>query len=203
MSINVCNNRSMASITALPSGVSAGTLVLIASTTASDSASISFTSGLDSTYKCYIFKFISMDPATNNARLTFNLSIDGGSNYNVTKTTSFFDAYHGEDGAGGVLRYVTAGDLAQSTSDQRITDQIGNTDGAGAAMMYLFNPSSTTFAKHFIARAVQANGDTSPTYCVTEHAAGYANTTSAINAIRFQMDSGNIANGTIKMYGVA
>ena len=203
MSINVCNNRSMASITALPSGVSAGTLVLIASTTASDSASISFTSGLDSTYKCYIFKFISMDPATNNARLTFNLSIDGGSNYNVTKTTSFFDAYHGENGAGGVLRYVTAGDLAQSTSDQRITDQIGNTDGAGAAMMYLFNPSSTTFAKHFIARAVQANGDTSPTYCVTEHAAGYANTTSAINAIRFQMDSGNIANGTIKMYGVA
>lgn len=203
MSINVCNNRSMASITALPSGVSAGTLVLIASTTASDSASISFTSGLDSTYKCYIFKFISMDPATNNARLTFNLSIDGGSNYNVTKTTSFFDAYHGENGAGGVLRYVTAGDLAQSTSDQRITDQIGNTDGAGAAMMYLFNPSSTTFVKHFIARAVQANGDTSPTYCVTEHAAGYANTTSAINAIRFQMDSGNIANGTIKMYGVA
>ena len=202
MSINVCNNRSMASITALPSGVSAGTLVLIASTTASDSASISFTSGLDSTYKCYIFKFISMDPATNNARLTFNLSIDGGSNYNVTKTTSFFDAYHGENGAGGVLRYVTAGDLAQSTSDQRVTDQVGNTDGAGAAMMSLFDPSNTTFVKHFLGVAQSANGDTSPTFTINNHFAGYANTTSALTNIIFRMDSGNIANGKILMFGL-
>jgi len=200
MSIVAYNDRSLQDVTEAAS-VSAA-MVLISSTTASNSASISFTSGLDDTYPVYFFKFINIDPATNNARLTFNLSIDGGSNYNVTKTTSFFDAYHGENGAGGVLRYVTAGDLAQSTSDQRITDQIGNTDGAGAAMMYLFNPSSTTFVKHFIARAVQGNGDTSPPYCVTEHTAGYANTTSAINAIRFQMDSGNIANGTIKMYGI-
>ena len=191
----------------IPSG-SGGAMNLIKTLTASSSSNLSFVDGssdvvFDNTYRTYIFKFINIDPATNNARLTFNLSIDGGSNYNVTKTTSFFDAYHGEDGSGGVLRYVTAGDLAQSTSDQRITDQIGNTDGAAAAMMYLFSPSSTTFVKHFIARAVQGNGNASPPFCVTEHAAGYANTTSAINAISFQMDSGNIANGTIKMYGVA
>ena len=132
----------------------------------------------------------------------FNLSTDNGSNYNVTKTTTSFDAYHGENGAGGVLRYVTAGDLAQSTSDQRITDQIGSTDGAAAAMMSLFDPSNTTFVKHFVTKAVQGNGNTSPPFCVTEYYGGYANTTSALTNIIFRMDSGNIANGKILMFGL-
>ncbi len=200
MSIVAYNDRSIQDVTEV-AGIPVA-MVLISSATASNSASISFTSGLDDTYPVYMFKFINIDPATNNERLTFNLSIDGGSNYNVTKTTSFFDNYHGEDGAGGVLRYVTAGDLAQSTGDQRVTDQIGNTDSAGAAMMHLFNPSDTTFVKHFFGVGQSGNGDSSPPFQINNYFAGYANTTSAINAIRFQMGSGNIASGTIKMYGI-
>ena len=176
-----------------------GSMVFISSATASSSASIEFSLG---SYKEYKFFFVNISPATNNARLMFNLSTDNGSNYNVTKTTTYFDAYHGENGAGGVLRYVTAGDLAQGTGDQRITDQIGNTDGAGAAMMSLFNPSSTTYVKHFLTVGVQANGDTAPTYCVTERCGGYANTTNALTNIIFRMDSGNIANGKILMFGI-
>ena len=196
-------NNALSSVTAFPSAVPTGKPVLLSTATASASASIEFTSGIDSSYDIYQFEFLNIDPATNNARLMFNLSTDNGSNYNVTKTTTYFDAYHGENGAGGVLRYVTAGDLAQSTGDQRITDQIGNTDGAGAATMSLFNPSSTTYVKHFLTVGVQANGDTAPTYCVTERCGGYANTTSAVNAIIFRMDTGNISSGTIKMYGIS
>tara|TARA_R100000353_G_C6508684_1_gene196059 strand:- start:863 stop:1465 length:603 start_codon:yes stop_codon:yes gene_type:complete len=199
MSIIKLSNNALSGLTSFTGSASLGDMVFISSATASDTASIEFDL---STYKEYRFFFINIDPATNNARLMFNLSTDNGSNYNVTKTTSFFDAYHGENGAGGVLRYVTAGDLAQSTSDQRITDQIGNTDGAGAAMMSLFDPSNTTFVKHFLTVGVQANGDTSPTFCVTERCGGYANTTSALTNIIFRMDSGNIANGKILMFGL-
>ena len=199
MSIIKLSNNALSSLTSFTGSASLGDMVFISSATASSSASIEFDL---STYKEYRFFFVNIDPATNNARLMFNLSTDNGSNYNVTKTTSFFDAYHGENGAGGVLRYVTAGDLAQATGDQRITDQIGNTDGAGAAMMSLFDPSNTTFVKHFLTVGVQANGDTSPTFCVTERCGGYANTTSALTNIIFRMDSGNIANGKILMFGL-
>ena len=199
MSLIKLKNNALDNLTSFEGSASLGDMIFISSATASDTASIEFDL---STYKEYRFFFINIDPATNNARLMFNLSTDNGSNYNVTKTTSFFDAYHGENGAGGVLRYVTAGDLAQSTSDQRITDQIGNTDGAGAAMMSLFDPSNTTFVKHFLTVGVQANGDTSPTFCVTERCGGYANTTSALTNIIFRMDSGNIANGKILMFGL-
>ncbi len=176
-----------------------GSMVLISSATASNTSSIEFAL---STFKEYRFFFINIDPATNNGRLMFNLSTDSGSNYNVTKTTTFFDNYHGEDGAGGVLRYVTAGDLAQSTSDQRVTDQVGNTDGAGAAIMSLFDPSNTTFVKHFLGVAQSANGDTSPTFSINNYFSGYANTTSALTNIIFRMDSGNIVNGKILMFGL-
>ena len=199
MSIIKLSNNSLSGLTSFTGSASLGDMIFISSATASDTASIEFDL---STYKEYRFFFINIDPATNNGRLMFNLSTDNGSNYNVTKTTSFFDAYHGEDGAGGVLRYVTAGDLAQSTSDQRVTDQVGNTDGAGAAMMSLFDPSNTTFVKHFLGVAQSANGDTSPTFTINNYFAGYANTTNALTNIIFRMDSGNIANGKILMFGL-
>ena len=199
MSIIKLSNNALSSLTSFAGSASLGDMVFISSATASDTASIEFDL---STYKEYRFFFINIDPSINNQRIMFNLSTDNGSNYNVTKTTTFFDAYHGENGAGGVLRYVTAGDLAQSTSDQRITDQIGSTDGAAAAMMSLFDPSNTTFVKHFLTVGVQRNGNTSPPFCVTERCGGYANTTSALTNIIFRMDSGNIANGKILMFGL-
>ena len=200
MSINVCNDRSMASITSLPSGVSGSSLVLISEQTASSSANISFTSGIDSTYKEYVFKFIDIHPATDAQAFTFNLSADGGSNYNVTKTTTYFLAYHNEGGSSTTLGYTSSADLAQSTGEKYLFRDIGNdNDQSGSGTLHLFNPSSTTFVKHFIGNFQSYKSDD---YTHQNFPAGYGNTTSAVNAIRFKFASGNIDSGTIKMYGV-
>ena len=200
MSINVCNDRSMASITSLPSGVTGSSLVLISEQTASSSANISFTSGIDSTYKEYVFKFIDIHPATDAQAFTFNLSADGGSNYNVTKTTTYFLAYHNEGGSSTTLGYTSSADLAQSTGEKYLFRDIGNdNDQSGSGTLHLFNPSSTTFVKHFIGNFQSYKSDD---YTHQNFPAGYGNTTSAVNAIRFKFASGNIDSGTIKMYGV-
>ena len=200
MSINVCNDRSMASITSLPSGVSGSSLVLISEQTASSSANISFTSGIDSTYKEYVFKFIDIHPATDAQAFIFNLSADGGSNYNVTKTTTYFLAYHNEGGSSTTLGYTSSADLAQSTGEKYLFRDIGNdNDQSGSGTLHLFNPSSTTFVKHFIGNFQSYKSDD---YTHQNFPAGYGNTTSAVNAIRFKFASGNIDSGTIKMYGV-
>ena len=200
MSINVCNDRSMASITSLPSGVTGSSLVLISEQTASSSATISFTSGIDSTYKEYIFKFINIHPATDDVLFTFNMSTDGGSNYNVTKTTTSFRAQNREDDSGNQLAYRTADDLAQSTDYQKLGQALGNeNDECLAGFLQIFNPSSTTFVKHFIStiNEYQPANRTN-----NQFIAGYGNTTSAVDAVQFKMSSGNIDAGTIKMYGV-
>ena len=198
MSINVCNDRSMASITSLPSGVSGSSLVLISEQTASSSSTISFTSGIDSTYKEYVFKFINLHPSEA-SRPQFNLSADGGSNYNVAKTTTFFASFNDEAGSSGAVSYSTSGDLAQGTGVQRLGgDTDADNDTAMSGTLHLFDPSSTTFVKHFISKTNQV----STAYSQDCFIAGYGNTTSAINAIQFKMASGNIDSGVIKMYGV-
>ena len=200
MSINVCNDRSMASITSLPSGVSGGSLVLLETQTASSSSTISFTSNIDSTYKEYVFKFTDIHPSADNINFTFNMSADSGSNYNVTKTTTFFYSYHYENDSGTGLTYVTGGDLAQGTGSQPLSYGQGvENDESVSGELYLFNPSSTTFVKHFMATTNFYNhGDAS----INVYAAGYGNTTSAVNAIRFELDSNNMDSGTIKLYGL-
>ena len=177
----------------------AGSLVKISSATASSDSTISFTSGIDSTYKEYIFYFVNIHPATDTASFSVNFSADGGDNYNVTKTTSYFRAIHWENDT-TAFGYDTGGDLAQSTDFQNIITVIGaDNDQSGVGCMHLFNPSDTTFVKHFVVNAQKAHySDIS----VNEFYAGYANTTSAINAVQFKMSSGNIDSGTIIMYGV-
>jgi hypothetical protein len=186
--------------TSIPAAISGGSLNLISTQTASSSSTISFTSGLDSTYKEYIFKFINIHPATDGASLTFNGSSDTGSNYNVTKTTTAFRAYHQQDGGGQALGYRTSDDLAQSTSFQILNFEVDNdADSSGVGFLHLFDPSSTTFVKHFIhtGNCVQS------TYTRNDFVAGYFNTTSVIDAIQFKMSSGNIDSGVIKLYGVS
>ncbi len=180
---------------------SAGTLVLLSTQTASSSATISFTTGLDSTYDEYIFKFINIHPSVSGADLMMNFSTDGGSNYNVTKTTTHFRAFHNEADTATSLAYDTGNDLAQSTADVSVLINIGSTDAdmSGSGYVELYNPASTTYVKHFIA---VANRYDDAVYTVQQFTAGYGNTTSAINAVRFKMDSGNIDDGIIKMYGV-
>jgi hypothetical protein len=201
MALNFANNNSLSAITTLPASITGGAMTLIQEQTASSSATISFTSGIDSTYDSYVFKFYNIHPATDNVSFQFNLSTDGGSNYNVTKTTTYFYAYHGEGGAYGILEYVTGLDLAQSTSDQPLSNNVGNdNDQSASGELFLFNPSSTTFVKHFISTTNQYDrADIS----VNPRMAGYGNTTSSINAVRFQMSSGNIDSGVIKLYGVS
>ena len=206
MSINVCNNNSMSAITSLPSGVGGGSLNLISTQTASSSSTISFTSGIDSTYKEYIFKFINIHPATAETFFRFNLSIDGGSNYNVTKTSSAFVTYHDEADStyGKALTYHVHTDLAQSTSNQSLGYFTGtDNDASFCGTMHLFDPSNTTFVKHFIARTTNLYQESGTSYAFQFNYAGYGNTTSAIDAVIFQMDSGNIESGTIKLYGVS
>jgi hypothetical protein len=133
MSINVCNDRSMASITSLPSGVSGSSLVLISEQTASSSATIDFTSNIDSTYKEYIFKFINMHPATNTALLTFQADTGTNTNYNQTMTTTVFRANQNEADGGAALSYRTASDQAQGTSFQQLSQAISNDNDSGVS----------------------------------------------------------------------
>ena len=183
---------------ALDAGVPAGSLILLSTQTASASATISFTSGIDSTYDSYVFKFINIHPSGTNTKFQFNMSTDSGSNYNVTKTTTAFGAYNAEDGSYSALRYDATLDLAQGTGFQTLFETgIPNNEESSGGTLILFNPSSTTFVKHFISDCTSAYE-----YTVRNLMAGYGNTTSAVNAIRFQMASGNIDDGIIKMYGV-
>jgi len=197
------NNASFDNVTAVPEGaVEGGNMVLLSTQTASASSSISFTTGIDSTYKEYMFIFNNIHPATNNVDFEFNFSTDSGSNYNVTKTTTTFTAYHDEADTNTNLYYDTSDDLAQSTSYQRLSVgggvQNGN-DHSISGYLHLFEPSSDTFVKHFISNTCFVSN---PDYQFNSYIAGYGNTTSAINAIDFKYSSGNIDDGTIQMFGI-
>ncbi len=200
MALNFANNNSLSAITSLPASISGGGMTLISTQTASSSSTISFTSGIDSTYDEYVFKFYDIHPATDGASLTFNGSSDTGSNYNVTKTTTVFRAYHEQSGASSALGYRTSDDLAQSTNFQILNFEINNdNDSSGVGELKLFNPSSTTFVKHFI----QTGNCVQSTYTRNDFVAGYFNTTSVIDAVQFKMSTGNIDSGVIKLYGIS
>ena len=203
MAIIKHGNNALSSVTAFPSAIPTGQPVLLSTATASSSSSIEFTSGIDSTYDIYQFKFINFHPATDNVNFEFNGSTDSGSNYNVTKTTTFFDSFHQEDGGDTAFGYAAGRDLAQSTSFQQISGyQLQNdNDSSVSGILTLSNPSSTTYVKSFISD-VNSVGNDSAHGSWRGLMAGYFNTTSAINAVRFQMSSGNIDAGTIKMYGI-
>ena len=193
-------NNSIANVTSYNAAVATGNMVLISSQTASASASISFTTGIDSTYKEYQFYFINIRPSVDSENFVFNYSIDSGSNYNVTKTTTYGNAYHDEADTGAILAYETVYDLAQSTSFHILADQVGNgADECCAGTLQVFNPASTTYVKHFISNL---NGYLGSNYTRNYFTAGYGNTTSAVNAIQFKFASGNITDGTILMYGI-
>ena len=205
MSIVTLNNRGVRSVSTFGS-VNTGSMVFIKKLTASSSSTLSFVNGssdvvLDSTYKEYLFTFKDIHPATDSVSFQFNLSIDGGSNYNVTKTTTEFSAYHNEGDSATNLGYNDVNDLAQSTNDQKLSSSnLGNgNDEAFVGTLHLFNPSSTTFVKNFISRvAFYHDSD----YAIDGFISGYGNTTSAVNAVIFKMSSGNIDAGDICLYGI-
>jgi len=176
-----------------------GSLVFLSKQTASSSSTVNFTSGIDSTYKEYLFTFNNIH-ASANSSLGFKASSNGGSSYGIATTTTAFMAEQGESDD-PFLGYRTSEDHAQSTGLIRIGESYGtDNDQSGSGYMHLFNPSSTTFVKHFLAR----NHSSHPfDYADNAFKAGYINTTSSINAIQFAMTSGNIDAGDICLYGIA
>ena len=200
MALKLANNQSMSEITSLPSSISSGAWTLISTTTASSSATVSITSGIDDTYSVYCFRYYNIHPATDGAEFQFNGSIDGGSNYNVTKTTTSFFAFQYEDDTSTSLGYSAANDLAQSTAFQNLADDVGNdNDQSASGYIHLFEPASTTFTKMFINTGVHSMNDDRIN---NRRQAGYFNTTSAIDAIQFKFSTGNIDSGDICLYGI-
>jgi hypothetical protein len=147
-----------------------------------------------------VFGFYNIAPATDVQKLTFQTSTDGGSSYGVTVTSTAFRAYHAESDSGAGLDYDGGNDLAQSTSFNPLTATIGNgADESASGQLFLYNPASTTYVKHWTSTFSCYEASS---YEMNQYHAGYFNTTTAINAIQFKMSSGNIASGTIKMWGV-
>ena len=183
-------------------------MVFIKKLTASSSATLSFVDGasgvvLDDTYKEYYFTFKDIHAATENTTFSFNVSIDAGSNYNVAKTTTAFRSVQNEEGSYTDLSYQAGLDLAQGTGFQPLNvNQNAHDDSSSAGYLHLFNPSSTTFVKHFIAQTNIMHNQSDPQFTMHVPTAGYANTTSAVDAIQFKMSSGNIDAGDICLYGI-
>jgi len=182
-----------------------GSLVFIKKLTASSSATLTFHNGassvvLDDTYKEYMFTFNNIHAATNSTNFTFQANAVDASGYNEYITTSVFRPYHGEDDSTGI-GYKTDGDQAQGQAFQGLAFALGDVnDECASGYLHLFNPSSTTFVKHFIACA---NLNTASNEAENDFVTGYINTTAAIDEIQFKMSSGNIDAGDICLYGIA
>ena len=201
MAINVANNNSLSAITALPAAVSGGAMTLLETQTASSSSTISFTSGIDSTYDEYVFKFYDIHPATDNTKFSFQVDTGTNTNYNQTITSTFFDAYHDESDSDNAVGYRTALDQAQGTAFQNLTGFSGNgNDECSSGTLHIFEPSSSVFVKHFISNI---NDYTFANYISNSYVSGYINTATAITRVQFKMASGNIDAGVIKLYGIS
>ena len=203
----ISNGTTLLDAGALDSGVATGAMTLIKTITASSSATIQFQDGssnvvLDDTYKEYVVKIINMHPAVDNHIFEFQVNSAGGSGYNETITSTRFRVIHYEDASGGALSYTVNDDLAQGTDHQHLANGVGNAnDESLSGFLHIYNPSNTTFVKHFMAvtqfyEAANAQASSSV------YTSGYINTTAAIDEIQFKMASGNIDSGTFKLYGI-
>jgi len=204
MSIVTLNDRAVRSVTTFGS-LNTGNMVFIKKLTASSSSTLDFLNGssdvvFDSTYKEYVFTFKDIHPSNDGVFLTFQADTGTNTNYNQTITSSYFTAYHFEDGSSTGLSYITSGDQAQGTSFQRVSQQIGNdNDQAVSGTLQIFNPADTTFVKHFIGNCASIANDDGPT---NTFSAGYFNTTTALTRVQFKMSAGTIDAGDICLYGI-
>jgi hypothetical protein len=200
MALLFANNNSMSAITSTPSGVGGGSMALISTQTASSSSTISFASGIDSTYKEYILKYINVHPSSDGQNFQVNFR-DGSTAYDATKTTTVFLASNAEDESFAELAYKASNDLAQSTSFQNLAESVGaDNDQCVSGQLHLFDPSNTTFVKTFMSQTQNADsGNNTLSFFV----AGYINTATAIDGVQFKFSSGNIDSGVFKLYGVS
>ena len=190
------NNNSISAVTSV--GLTQGKMTLLQTQTASSSASISFTSNIDSTYPIYVFKFINIHPSAD-ASFTFQADTGTNTKYNKTITSSAFNAYHYENDGAYDLTYNTNKDLAQSSNFQRIGTLNSENDDSCNGILHIFQPSDTTFVKHFLC-VMNSSAVTPATY--NDFVGGYFNTTTPLTRFQFKMSTGNIDSGTIKLYGI-
>ena len=204
MSIVTYNNRSIANISAIPGAAKALTHIKTL-TISSGSSTVSLVNGsddvvLDSTYPIYLFKLINIHSSNNDVLFKVGFR-DGGSSYDATKTTTLFQAEHDESGSSTSFAHASGGDILHNeTGSQVMTRNMGNgNDECMSGEMFLFNPSSTTFVKHFLFKTnINSNDDSSD----VSYGAGYCNVTAAIDAVQFSFNNGNVDAGTIKLYGL-
>ena len=201
MAIKVANNQSLTAITSIPASITGGAMTLLETKTASSSDTITFDSNIDSTYKEYVFRFYDIHPETDDKELTVGFR-DGSTAHDATKTTTYFNALNYEDDSSTSLAYVAGHDQAQATGFLKIiTTGLGNdNDQSCAGELILYDPSNTTFVKHFISRGTAAHQED-----LTQDVfvAGYCNVTAAIDGVQFKMSSGDIDSGVIKLYGIS
>ena len=197
----ISNGTTLLDAGALDSGIATGAMTLISTATASSSATIDITSGITSTYKQYVFKFINIHPANDDVSFQFQTDTGKNTNYNQNITSTMYRSTNGEDGSSGGLAYLASGDLANANGFQLLAGSVGNdADQNVVGELHLFEPSSGTFVKHFkgsfqsIAHSNRTN---------FQFPAGYVNTTTALTRVRFKFSGGNIDSGTIKMYGIS
>ena len=197
----ISNGTTLIDSGALDSGVATGSMVLLSTQTASNSASITFTSGIDSTYKEYVFKCINIQSGDESGDFAFQVDTGTNTSYNQSITSSFFDAYHTEADDANQLRYLAGSrDQANQTALQSLSVlSSGGSDECENGTLHLFDPSNTTFVKHFMSRFA---GMIQGPYAGDQFGAGYVNTTTALTRVKFALTSGNITSGTIKMYGI-
>jgi len=206
----ISNGTTLLDAGALDNGIATGAMTLIKTLTASNSSTLSLVHGsssvvFDGTYKSYVIKCIDIHPGNDDVYFQMNVSIDSGSNYNVSKNTTSWRSSNDEDGSAAqsddeVVEYRTANDLANGTGVQRLTEPLGNQNQESCSVcIQIFNPADTTYVKHFLATSVSNTYEQkSQAYWV----AGYVNSTSAVNAIQFSCSAGSISTGTIKLYGI-
>ena len=177
-----------------------GIPTLISTHTADGDSELDITSGIDSTYDEYMFVCTDLGPATDDAHFTFQVNAASGSGFNETITSSYFETYHNEGDTGTALAYAPDFDQAQGTAYQVLPYNLGNgSDESAAGILHLFRPANTTFNKHYYSRVSSMHAGP---YELDEFADGYFNTTSAINAVQFKANNGNM-DCVIQMYGIA
>ena len=166
---------------------SSGPWQFISSVTASNSASVAFTSGITSTYDVYMITGVGIVPTTDATVLNSRFSTNSGSSY----ITSGYDSFN-----------ANLGSMGAHTSDRMIlTEGLGlsnNTSRVASMLLYLYRPSGSGY-KTISSTVSFADRNNTPYHAVR---IGSSNTTTAVNAIQFYMASGNISTGTFRLYGL-
>ena len=200
----ISNGTTIFDAGSLDSGLAKGALTFIKKLTASNASTLTFHNGssgvvLDSTYKEYIFTFNNIHTSSDSGQFQFQGNAAGGADFNESMLSTYFHAQHNHGGNFTRLDYRTGNDNVGTGFTLFTEGGTGEDERSLCGHMHLYNPGSTTFIKHFVASTSNAHTDD---YGTTVNIAGYFNTTSAIDEIRFQQSTGNF-DGDICLYGIA